>query len=102
MKRLTVEMVQEALDATGYKLKQNITLDTENGCGCPIGIRNFFETGDDSEDLRLFGRGLDIGLSPGYSYGFTEGFDQTNHECDLEDFIIGYADGELIRKSLLC
>lgn len=107
MRRLTVAVVRDAIEATGLKLKPGLAYRPEEKCGCPIGVVAVAEKGFD------YYEGLehpcitnhmagDIGLDAIYARAFAFGYDHPDvlyHSANFEG-IAGYEDGQLIRGVL--
>lgn len=107
MKRLSSEMIREAMETTGLSLWSDVTLNVTHRCGCPIGILAASIHGTDSFRNRNYSLGEFaglVGLDESYIMGFVDGFDGLDDlDCDPDDegCVIGYQDGQTIRRELL-
>jgi hypothetical protein len=100
MRRITIEETRSACQATGYRLKQFITVDHERRRGCPIGViaraRGYYMLPSLSGEA--------IGLEAFYQAGFAQawdGYGRLPMWRDMEDYQLGYDDGLEVRRALL-
>ena len=99
MRRITVEEVRAALEKTGYRLRQRVTIDHNGKCGCPIGVMAVHEG---YRDGAWFFSGRHLGLSESYQTGVEAGFDKLRRDRDGDDeYQLGHDDGSAIRVALL-
>jgi hypothetical protein len=102
--RITVEMVQEAMDALGATLKPETDWDETRKCGCPFGI---LAAAKSKKYAAMGGRYASmswvLGIDLPYALGMIQGFDQTSPKPKraVERELLGYEDGQAIRKALL-
>lgn len=97
-RRITLDEIRAAIEKTGFKLKQSVTLNTSMKYGCPIGII-CLASGTEAQ-FNVFAA-EEIGLEEEYRVGFTSGFDgDPKFPKPSRMNAAGFADGMAARSLL--
>lgn len=97
-KRLTVEMIREAVEKTGYRVvADDASIDVNRKCGCPFGV--WLKSVDpDFDDVWIRPDAAKHGFAMSYTGAFMGGFD--GGDPYLYDNL-GFADGLAARAEFV-